>query len=108
MSERGSFVTNYFYCEKCFDSASEVLLRSEKHLCSTVIPSWEAGGRSLPIIAGKLGGLYFGEEIHLAEELARQLAPLLCHDAALAVIPDNGEPSVIRISGGEVKVAPLE
>ena len=94
MSERGSFVTQYIYCEKCFEAAKTVLLGNDKYLCSLVIPSYEGSGKFLPIIAGKIGGLYAGEEIHtFLEELIPRLEPLLCKDHAvkIVVIPDNGE-----------------
>jgi hypothetical protein len=91
MSERGSFCTQYVYCDKCFEAAKSVLLGQEKYLCSLVIPSWEGGDKHLPIIAGKLGGLHAGEEIESMEKLAAELARRICHPLKIAVLADHGE-----------------
>lgn len=55
MSERGSFITEYIYCDKCFEACKQILLGNTKWLNSLQI-------HELPIIAGKIGGLYCGEE----------------------------------------------
>lgn len=101
MSERGSFVTNYFYCDQCFEAASRVLLQDGKGVCSTVIPS--GGGQAHPIIAGKIGDSYLGGEINRAEILAEEIRPHICHDMAIAVIPDHGDPEIINIRPGAVR-----
>jgi len=102
MSERGSFVTQYFYCERCFAVAKDVLLAKEKYLCSCVIPSWGGGVDELPIIAGKIGGLYSNEEvISFEEELGPQIAEkMVCPDHAIniVVMPDNGTPVLFSIT----------
>ena len=38
MSERGSFVTEWMYCDRCFQCVKEVLGQSEKHLTGIAIP----------------------------------------------------------------------
>ena len=95
MSERGSFVTEYIYCSKCFEAAKSVLLGKEKYLCSVVIPTWSPGpaeNQELPIIAGKCGGLYLGEEVNTFEfEYRDQLEPLLCHPLDIAVLCEYRE-----------------
>ena len=63
MSERGSFCTEYIYDSDCFNACKQVLISNDKYLKSVVIPSWQGNGY-LPIIAGKIGGTYSGEEIH--------------------------------------------
>ncbi len=89
MSERGSFVTEYIYCNKCFEAAKKVLLNKNKWLCSTTIPSWEGG--ELPIIAGKIGGSFLGEELStFRDDLIPKLALGLCHDLRLVVLSDEG------------------
>lgn len=91
MSERGSFCTEYIYCEKCLDAAKRVLLRKEKHLCSTAIHDWNGDGE-LPIIAGKIGGMHSGEELLKFElDLVPELEELICHELRIAVLADVGQ-----------------
>ena len=94
MSERGSFVTEYVYCDKCFEAAKSILLFCEKYLCSVVVPHWnpEHEGLEMPIIAGKVGGLYDCEELHMFErELVPALELALCHPMRIAVLAEGGE-----------------
>lgn len=94
MSERGSFVTEYVSCTKCFDAAKSILLHREKYLCSVVVPHWNAAseGPELPIIAGKVGGLYRGDELDTFEhDLALVLEAVLCHPMRIAVLAETGE-----------------
>jgi hypothetical protein len=67
MSGKGSFVTEYIGCDKCLKAAKGALLARGKHLCSTELPGRDSTGRALPIIAGKIGGLYAGEELDTHE-----------------------------------------
>ncbi len=91
MSERGSFVTEYIYCEKCFEIAKKYLLDNRKHLCSIVIPSWEKG-KELTIIAGKIGGGYPGHELIIfTYEIIPKLEKEICHKLRIAVIGESGE-----------------
>jgi len=91
MSERGSFVTEYFYCDKCFQKAKDILLGNEKYLCSRVIDSWTKG-ETLPIIAGKIGGSYPGEELHIFElGLTEKLSKAICHPIRIAVLAECGQ-----------------
>lgn len=90
MSDRGSFVTEYIYCKKCFDAAKSILIRNEKYLNSTTTPHWHS--KETPIIAGKIGGLYSGEELHIFEfEYIPKLEKLLCHEMRIAVLAEEGE-----------------
>lgn len=89
MSERGSFVTQYIFCGKCLEAAKKELLSREKYLCSEVLthPRGEFG-----IIAGKVGGLYAGEELHTFEnELIPELSKIICHPMRIAVLAESGE-----------------
>ncbi|KKQ03952.1 MAG: hypothetical protein US15_C0073G0007 [Candidatus Moranbacteria bacterium GW2011_GWF1_36_4] len=91
MSERGSFVTEYVYCAKCFEAIKPILLDDEKFLCSRILPSWEPG-QLLPIIAGKIGGLYLGEELHTFDfELNEKISKVICHPIRIAVLAETGE-----------------
>lgn len=98
MSERGSFVTSYIYCAACLAAAKEVLARNSKGLCGQQVESWEGQGKYLPIIAGKVGGSYQGEEIHTFEsELIPQLETLICHELRIAVLADSGEDQIFAL-----------
>jgi len=92
MSERGSFVTEYIYCGKCLEVAKSVLLKNEKYLRGIVVPMWGENPGELPIIAGKIGGMYSGEELDIFEvEIAPALADVLCHPMRIAVLAEIGE-----------------
>ena len=92
MSDRGSFVTEYIYCIKCFEAAKTILIGQEKYLTSIIIPPWSPDQKELPIIAGKIGGLYEGEELHTFEfEFIPKLESLICHKIRIAVLAETGE-----------------
>ena len=92
MSERGSFITEYIYCIKCFNEVKKILLANDKYLCSRIIPSWVREGEELPIIAGKIGGLYSGEEIDVfEEEYRKEIAKVICHPMRVALLAEKGE-----------------
>jgi len=92
MSERGSFVTEYIYCRKCLAIAKKVLIGNHKHLKSIVIPSLQEG-QELPIIAGRIGGTYAGEELITMEHdlISKLEVGGICHQLRVAVLADNGE-----------------
>lgn len=97
MSERGSFVTEYIYCDKCLEACKRVLLANEKYLRGIIIPGWEGLKEDLPIIAGKIGGLYGGEELHTFEwYLIPELQKTICHPLRIAVLAEDGE-QIFRI-----------
>ena len=92
MSERGSFVTQYCYCEKCFEGLKKILVSTDKYLCSTVPPSW--CNQEIPVIGGKIGGLYDGEEIHQFDvNMRERIENALCkgHTITIAVMADGGQ-----------------
>lgn len=93
MSERGSFVTQYIYCPKCLAAAEAVLLQDNKGLKGVRIPvAGNFGDGLYPIIAGKVGGLFGGEELQAFEsELIPALEPGLCHPLRIAVLAEEGE-----------------
>lgn len=89
MGQRGSFVTEYIYCHHCLDAALRVLIAQERRLCSIQIPGW-VGGTELPIIAGKIGGSYAGEEFDAFEEfLIPKLELTLCHPLRIGVFSED-------------------
>ena len=90
MSERGSFVTQFIYCPECLASVVKVLGTSNKYLCGAEIPAWNGGDSR--IVAGKVGGLYPGEEIDtFTKEYVPQLELFLCHELRIAVLGEQGE-----------------
>lgn len=90
MSQRGSFVTQYIYCDKCFQAAKKVLLAANSELCSTTIPNWSTdGGPELPIIAGKIGHQW--SEAHAFEqEILPELDKVICHPLRVAILEEDG------------------
>ncbi|KKK78965.1 hypothetical protein LCGC14_2838260 [marine sediment metagenome] len=96
MSERGSFITEYIYCLKCFEVAKKILIDQDKYLASICIPSWNQEDRrkekTLPIIAGKIGGGGGGDELILMEhELIPKLEDVICCKMRIAVLAECGE-----------------
>jgi len=104
MSERGSFVTQYIYCQECFQALQKVLCKEPgKYLAATALPSWDDNGPLL-IIAGKVGGGYAGEERwKFDEELRGKIEAVICHPVRISVLPEDDEADrVVRYepSGG--------
>lgn len=108
MSQRGSFVTEYIYCDKCADAVEAFLCADpRKYLCAYRVPGWMEGisveGNQqwkLPIIAGKIGGLYDGEEADSFEfDVIPGLAKVICHPVTVAVLPESchGRVEVFRM-----------
>lgn len=81
MSERGSFCTEYIYCDACYDAAKLILAR----VAVSVVPDGER------FIAGMLRGGYAGEEIAIIKRAGDDLAKVLCHDLRIAVLAEDGE-----------------
>lgn len=105
MSERGSFVTQYIYCQDCLVKVRQVFCQDRsKHLCATQIVAWE-GSESpvLPIVAGKLSSSFDGGEIQEMEDYLdslRELGP--CHRLMVSVICDSGKAATYLIEDGQV------
>jgi hypothetical protein len=79
MSERGSFCTEYIYCKDCFEACKEVLLDNTKWLNSLQI-------HELPIIAGKIGGMYSGEEFYdMENEYIPEIQALMKDDCKIRI-----------------------
>lgn len=93
MSERGSFVTEYIYCDECLKAVAGVLLKDGKYLRGIQVPSWSGGLLGvLPIIAGKVGGLSRCEEIaYFRDELCPQIEKAICHPVRIAVLAECGQ-----------------
>ena len=81
MSERGSFATEYIYCENCFKVVKSILNDSPN------VEFHQIG--EYPILAGKVSGMYAGEEVVLFENIAKRLSEAVCHSVRLCVFPDS-------------------
>lgn len=95
MSQRGSFVTEFVYCDECIDGLRRVLNTREKYLCCHDIPR-PAGDakRFFPIIAGKVGELYGdGELVVFDIELRDRIEAVICHPVRIAVLPEGKTPA---------------
>jgi hypothetical protein len=87
MSERGSFITEYIYCDKCFEACKEVLCGNDKYLLTRQIAE-------LPIIAGKIGGMYPNEEIvDMEDEYIPKIQEKMCpeHKIRIAIMAEQGQ-----------------
>jgi hypothetical protein len=90
MSDRGAFVTEYIYCEQCFEALKPVLCRGWKNLDGFVVPCGDGKG-IYPIIAGKVSELYEGGEITMLNVVARgEIEAAICHPITIAVLPECG------------------
>ena len=91
MSQRGSFVTEYIYCDKCFQAARGVLLARDKDMCTVVVPHWNAAheGPEMPIIAGKMSHSW-SEAYSIEHEIGPELAKVICHPVRIAVLQEIG------------------
>jgi len=88
MSNRGSFVTEYIYCDQCFESAKAVLLKRDKGLCSVIVPHWSSDLFETPIIAGKIGSMH-SEADEMEQEICPELAKVICHTMRIAVLGEG-------------------
>lgn len=100
MSERGSFVTEYIYCPRCLEAARGVLCGEvDKFWAATQLPGLHRI-TPLPIIAGRIGGSWPGEELSIfQEEIVPALSAVICHDMRIVVLAENGD-EVFRVSPG--------
>jgi len=105
MSERGSFVTEYIYCDICFEAAKKVLNSDTKYLKTTIVPHWGQPDLELPIIAGKIGGLGLGDEfIRMKVEIIPKLERVICHKLRIALLSEQAEEFFTVLPKKEKKV----
>ena len=88
MSERGTFVTERIYCEKCLAAVKSVLCRPpNKYLLGMQLTFLR---HDFPIIAGAIGGTSIGEELREFEEyLIPEIEEKICHKVRIAVLSDS-------------------
>jgi hypothetical protein len=90
MSERGSFVTEFIYCPKCFEKMKTALIQGEKYLDGITFKD--------SIIAGKIGGLGRGDEFILMELEIFDKTNAPCHPVRIAVLSDTAGSSVYTVN----------
>lgn len=98
MSQRGSFTTQYIYCDKCLNACKNVLTENNKYLKGVQIESWQ-DGNVLPIISGKIGGSWQGKELaSFIFGLIPEIQIEMCCECELqiAVIPDDMDGEIIK------------
>lgn len=85
MSERGSFVTEYIHCSECFRGISRALPWLD------VAEITQVG--QLPILAGKVCGMYASEELDVFENGRERLEAGICpgHRVRIAVLSDSAD-----------------
>ena len=81
MSERGSFVTQFCYCDICVRALESALASRCKNV--TVIRG--------SIVAGYVSGGGPGDEIIDFNDCADAIAAVICHPVRIAVIAEQGE-----------------
>src|SRR3990172_8650436 len=93
MSERGSFVTEYIYCFKCFVAVSKILCQEGKDWDGSVLfPSGgvNTGGLPYMVIAGKCGATSpGGEKLLFEEEIIPEIEKVICHPIRIAVLHET-------------------
>ena len=100
MSDRGSFVTDYVYCKKCFDVLRKVLVSHGGWIDVSVLQ--RPDGSDVPIMAGKISGTGGGDELVRMEfDVKPFLDDCLCHVVRIAVLPEGKESRLIVCGPGE-------
>lgn len=88
MSERGTWITEHIYCAQCVERFQKFLDESG---CLTDANKYWSYVKSSPwSFAGRISGLYAGEELHDWENMAEDLQKILCHNMRIAVLAENG------------------
>lgn len=87
MSERGSFVVQYLYCKKCADVVQEVLLKKAEEQGKYLVPFTSQQYQNR-VLAGKVGGVYAGQELELFDEMRDEIEAAICHPVRIAVLPE--------------------
>lgn len=102
MSERGSFATELTWCITCHQAVGTVLgdllLQAAASVREIVFWDNETGAFQQGLWAGRVRGLYAGEELDVfTSEVNPALAAVLCHPLRLAVFADSGASQVFVV-----------
>lgn len=105
MSWRGSFVTEYIYCEACYKKAKEVLLSDNgKYFYATTIGSYNPTEKNIPIIAGKIGGVDSARQLSTFNDYFKPaLERTLCHPLRIVFLPESEETVELVITPQSLK-----
>src|SRR6186713_2299273 len=93
MSERGSFVSEYIYCKKCFSAVFDVLKNDKSgHIDSPM----RVG--SFPIVAGKLSGMAHADALYNFNDFVLpKISDAICHDVKIALFPEGHSGVILTI-----------
>lgn len=99
MSDRGSFVTEYIYCQHCLAAVKKALFADDKEtgdvpfktIWAVTVPSWKED-EVLPIVAGRVGSSYGGGELSVFDNDFRDsIEAHICCTVRIAVIAESGQ-----------------
>lgn len=89
MSFRGSFVTEYIYCKRCFLCARYILV-DKYYAASAILPGRD--NKLLPIIVGNIRDSSDGDEVSsFEEEYVLRLSEIICHQLRISLLAENSE-----------------
>lgn len=101
MSERGSFCTEYLYCDNCANALKVVFDKENLHegnkyfkpeYLYCVADNGSESHEKFRIIAGKVGGLYGGEEHSIFDWTLREsIEQAICCPVDIAVLSDDSD-----------------
>ena len=83
MSERGSFVTEWMYCDECRKAVWSAFSGMRD------VVAIQGGA----IVAGKIGELFAGGEAFRMREIVKEIET--CHPVRIAVIPEDAERATV-------------
>jgi len=93
MSDRGSFVTEYLYCDECFEAVKKVLLDKDAYNHHR-IKAYLAGPG---IIAGFISNVAPGGELLTMQYNVFDEDNAPCHPVRIAILPEQPETSTILL-----------
>lgn len=96
MSERGALTSGYFYCKICFEKFKKYFEDNFDSKYLNIVPH-----PSLPILSGKIGGMFRNEEIiEFSTNIMPDLEELLCEKCTInfAVLADSGDGEIFTLT----------
>jgi hypothetical protein len=89
VSERGTWVTEFIYCDRCVEAFRKFL---EDSVCADDESKyWSFRRLGEHAFAGRISGMFPGEELQLFEyDIVPKLKEMLCHSLRIAVLADGG------------------
>ena len=99
MSERGTFITEFIYCEDCLKKSEDIFFNTPE-LFSDIYPITIGHY----VIAGQIHGSWFGEEFWIFEsKIIPLLQKTLCHNVRIAVISDSSGEKIFNVFEEEIE-----